>query len=40
MEGKFSEIQEVHGRLTMGLILSAGTARIMTKVTWGFNKHV
>jgi len=40
MEGKFSEIQEIHARLTMGWLLFAWTASIRRKVDWGFNKYV
>jgi len=40
MESKFSEIQEMHVRLTMGWLSFAGTASIRRKVTWGFNKPV
>jgi len=40
MEGKFTEIQEMHARLPMGWLLFAGTASMRRKVTWGFNKLV
>jgi len=39
MEGKFSEIKEMHARMTMDWLLFTGAASIRRKVTWGFNKH-